>query len=516
MPNLNVSPEFGTRQISRCGTTSPGSASPRRRRVLASAAAIIASGTLGTTLLAGWLPAFAQQPPTAANAQAVQAPASFADLVEKVKPTVVSVQVRIESTAATAQDLSDQMDGLPPEIREFLRRFSENGQLRPQVRQAQGSGFFVSADGYIVTNNHVVENAGAVTVTTDDGRTLEAKVIGTDPKTDVALLKAIETGPYPYVHFAKGAPRVGDWVVAIGNPFGLGGTVTSGIVSARGRDIGSGAYDFVQIDAPINKGNSGGPTFNLKGEVVGVNTAIYSPSGGSVGLAFAIPSDTVEAVVEQLEKDGHVHRGYLGVQVQSVSKELADGLGLNDAKGALIDAAQADTPAAKAGLRAGDVITAVNGEPVADARALTRKIGALHPGAKAEITYLRDGRTLAATVDLSAPPDEPSAAARPGTRRADHGLPRLGLQLAPARQVGAGDRGVAVVAVDPTGPAAETGIQEGDIILDVGGHAVSRPSDILAGLEAARKEGQKAILMRIESQNGDIRFVAIGTHGTAG
>jgi serine protease Do len=511
MPDVNVNLDFATRQIPQCGTTSLGCAGTQRRRAPASAAAIVASGVLGTTLLAGWLPAVAQQPPITANAQAIHAPASLADLVEKVKPAVVSVRVKIESTAATASDLSGPMDGLPPEIRKFLRRFGENGQPRPQVQQAQGSGFFVSADGYIVTNNHVVENANAVTVTTDDGRTLDAKVVGTDPKTDVALLKVAETGPYPYVHLAKGAPRVGDWVMAIGNPFGLGGTVTSGIVSARGRDIGDGAYDYLQIDAPINKGNLGGPTFNLNGEVVGVNTAIYSPSGGSVGLAFAIPSDTVEMVVGQLEKDGHVHRGYLGVQVQSVTKDLADGLGLNDVKGALIDTAQADTPAATAGLKAGDVITAVNGEPIADARALTRKIGALQPDSKAEITYLRDGKTLAATVALTAAPNEPITATGPGTRPDNHGLPRLGLQLAPASWVGAGDHGVAVVGVDPNGPAAETGLQEGDIILEVGGHAVSRPSDILASLEAARKEGRKAILMRIESQNGSSRFVAVGT-----
>ena len=269
-----------------------------------------------------------------------------------------------------------------------------------------------------MTNNHVVDGAKTVQVTTDDGRTLDAKVIGADSKTDVALLKVTEGGNFPFVKLAKGSPRVGDWVVAIGNPFGLGGTVTSGIVSARGRDIGAGPYDdFLQIDAPINKGNSGGPTFNLQGEVVGMNTAIYSPSGGSVGLAFAVPASTVQTVVDQLQQDGRVSRGYLGVQIQPLTKELAEGFGLSTEKGALVAGAQDGTPAEKAGLKSGDVITAVDGEPVANARELTRKIGALKPGAKAEITYLRDGKERTATVALASQPGEKEAKAAPSQQR---------------------------------------------------------------------------------------------------
>src|SRR3954468_198253 len=246
------------------------------------------------------------------------------------------------------------------------------------------------------------------------------------------------------VSLAKTAPRVGDWVVAIGNPFGLGGTVTAGIVSARGRDLGASAYDdFLQIDAPINKGNSGGPTFNLQGEVVGVNTAIFSPSGGSVGLAFAIPADTVQTVVSQLEKDGRVERGYLGVQIQPLSKDLAEGLGLSTEKGALVGSTQEGTPAAKAGLKSGDVITAVNGDPVATARELSKKVASLKPGSKVEIAYLRDGKERSTTVELAALPGEKTAKAEP--RESRDGLPRLGLQLAPASQVpGAGDEGVVV------------------------------------------------------------------------
>jgi serine protease Do len=373
---------------------------------------------------------------------------------------------------------------------------------------AQGSGFFISADGYVVTNNHVVDNAKTVELTTDDGRTLSAKVLGTDPKSDLALIKVDEGGPFPYVKLAATAPRVGDWVVAIGNPFGLGGTVTSGIVSARGRDIGAGPYDdFLQIDAPINRGNSGGPTFNLRGEVVGVNTAIASPSGGSVGLAFAIPSQTVQAVVDQLEKNGKVERGYLGLQIQALTPDLADGLGLKNQKGALVNGAQSSTPAAKAGLQAGDVVTSINGEPITDARELSRRIASLKPGTKVEVGYLRDGSQRNATVELGSLPTETAS-----LQRDDEGAKsslRLGLQLAPASRTGAGDEGVAVVNVDPDGPAAQKGIAEGDVILEVGGKAVSTPNDVADGIKAARDGGKKAVLMRVKNAQGT-RFVAIG------
>ena len=282
---------------------------------------------------------------------------AFADVVDKVKPSVVAVKVRMDGSddesGLSGRDRSRSED-LPPQLREFFRRFGENEQPQQPRRggrgTALGSGFFVSADGYVVTNNHVVEHARSIQVTTDDGRTLDAKLIGTDPKSDLAVLKVTEGGEHPYVKLAATMPRVGDWVVAIGNPFGLGGTVTSGIVSARGRDIGAGPYDdFLQIDAPINRGNSGGPTFNLRGEVVGVNTAIASPSGGSVGLAFAIPASTVQSVVQQLETSGKVARGYLGVQIQPVTRDLAEGLGIDGEKGALVSSTQPDTPAATAG-----------------------------------------------------------------------------------------------------------------------------------------------------------------------
>ena len=317
-----------------------------RNRMLASAAvlALIASGAVGAMSMSESLPARA----SAVDIAGLQSQAlpSFAGVVERVKPAVVSVKVNIENVSTQSDELSGQMDNLPPQVREFLKRFGDqngalpNGQGSQRVI-GQGSGFFISADGYIVTNNHVVENAKSVTITTDSGKTLDAKVVGKDPKTDLALLKVDEKGDYPFVSFAKEAPRVGDWVVAIGNPFGLGGTVTAGIISAEGRDIGSGPYDqFLQIDAPINKGNSGGPTFNMKGEVVGVNTAIYSPSGGSVGVGFAIPASTADGVVNALEHGGVVSRGYLGVMIQPVSQEITDALGLKAADGAMIDNAE--------------------------------------------------------------------------------------------------------------------------------------------------------------------------------
>jgi serine protease Do len=501
---------------------------PRRfhRKALASVAAVtlVATGALGTAFVQPSTPAYAQALPQSPITAPEHPPGSFAPIVNRVKPGVVSVKVKLKDDASDGEDGGGQpnLQNVPPQLREFFRRFGEGGpnMQRPQRHgggAAQGSGFFISGDGYVVTNNHVVSNAKAVEVTLDDGRTLSAKVIGTDPKTDLALLKVNEGGPFPYVKLAHGAPQVGDWVVAIGNPFGLGGTVTAGIVSARGRDIGAGPYDdFLQIDAPINKGNSGGPTFNVNGEVVGVNTAIASPSGGNVGLAFAIPSETVQAVVDQLRADGKVARGYLGLQIQPVTKDIADSLSLDKAKGALVTSAQDGTPAAKAGLKSGDVVQAVNGEAVSDARELSRKIASLKPGTKVDLAYLRGGKAETAQVTLGTLPNDTKVASLDdrGGRRGDS-QPRLGLGLAPADAVGAGREGVAVVSVDPDGPAAAKGIQEGDIILDVGGQPVSSLSDVAARIRAAESDGRKAVLMRIKNDKGT-RFVAIGLQSKNG
>src|SRR5271169_2975058 len=397
----------------------------------------------------------------ATTAQPAAGPASFADVVDRVKPAVVSVKVKLAD--ADPVDEEDSIPGLPDfpknsPFYHFFRRFGQpdennnnnEGDHAPRHHfgQAQGSGFFISSDGYIVTNDHVVDHATEVTITTADGKSMPAKVIGIDSKTDLALLKA-QGDSFPYVNFAAQAPRVGDWVIAVGNPFGLGGTVTAGIVSARGRDIGSGPYDdFLQIDAPVNHGNSGGPTFNAEGEVVGVNTAIFSPSGGSVGIGFAIASDVVKNVVEQLKANGSVTRGWIGVQIQNVTQDLADDLSLKDATGALVAAAQKDSPAAAAGVKSGDVITAVDGETVADPHDLARKIAALGPKKTATLAMIRNGAPMTLDVTLGTMPADKTASADSGNGNGSESgsapaLANLGLTLRH------GPDGVIVESVDP-------------------------------------------------------------------
>jgi serine protease Do len=382
---------------------------------------------------------------------------------------------------------------------------------RHEVVTGLGSGFFISADGYAVTNNHVVDHATSVKVTTDDGTTYTARVIGTDPKTDLALIKVDGKNNFTYVNFENQAPRVGDWVVAVGNPYGLGGTVTAGIVSANGRDIGSGPYDnYIQIDAPINKGNSGGPAFDTQGNVIGVNTAIYSPSGGSVGIGFDIPAQTVKLVVAQLKDKGSVTRGWLGVQIQPVTKDMADSLGMKTAQGAMVDEPQADSPAAKAGIVAGDVITAVNGAPIKDARELARDIATLPPGSSTKLDILRNGDTKTVTVALGTLPNQRQASADRDNSGPASGVPHLGLTLAPANSVaGAGGTGVVVTGVDPNGPAAERGFQSGDVILNVGGKSVASVGDVRQALSQAKTDQKHDVLMRVKSADASTRFVAV-------
>jgi serine protease Do len=441
---------------------------------------------------------------------------SFADIVERVRPAVVSVKVKVDEPQTmlfNGEGLGNNED-LPPNIERFMRRFfgdRPGGMPRNRHVMGQGSGFFISPDGYLVTNNHVVEKASEVDVVTDDGKTYTAKVIGTDPRTDLALLKIEGRKDFPWVKLAGNLPRVGDWVLAVGNPFGLGGTVTAGIVSARGRDIGAaGTDDFLQIDAAVNRGNSGGPTFNLAGEVIGVNTAIVSPSGGSVGIAFAIPSETVTRVVTSLKETGTVTRGYLGVNIQPITPEIADGLGLKEPRGALVSEVQPDTPAAKAGIRAGDAVLAVNGEPVKDARELSRRISLLQPGASVKLTLIRDGKERTVEASLAKLPDQ--RAERPSDRNGGNArgtdLSGLGLSLAPAPSMGAGREGVVVTEVDPSGPAAERGLKSGDVILEAGGKPVSNPADVRDALSAARKDGKSVILLRVKGEDGN-RFVTL-------
>ncbi|MGY3453512.1 Do family serine endopeptidase [Bradyrhizobium sp. USDA 4353] len=456
----------------------------------------------------------------------VARPVGFADIVERVKPSVISVKVNIAEKVAKNDNDEDTpfQPGSPME--RFFRRFGgENGMPGMPGRggrgggravTGQGSGFFISADGYAVTNNHVVDGADKVEVTTDDGKTYSAKVIGTDQRTDLALIKVEGGSNFPFAKLADGKPRIGDWVLAVGNPFGLGGTVTAGIVSAVGRDIGNGPYDdFIQIDAPVNKGNSGGPAFDVDGNVVGVNTAIYSPSGGSVGIAFSIPASTVKSVIAQLKDNGSVSRGWIGVQIQPVTQDIADSLGMKKAEGALVAEPQANGPAAKAGIVSGDVITAVNGEPVKDARELARTIGGIAPGAAVKLNVLSKGQEKTINLTLGKLPNTVEAKADTGgdndnanpTRGAD--VPRLGMTVAPASSVaGAGKDGVIVTQVDPKSAAADRGFKEGDVILEVAGKSVTSAGDVREAINAAKSDNKNSVLMRVKS-GGQSRFVAV-------
>jgi serine protease Do len=493
----------------------PRALSARRLVLLATVAGLgVAGAAIGPNALhqAG--------PPTyaAANAaESMQRPTGFADLVAKVKPAVISVRVKVD---AGAEMMSDELP-FPPnsQMQRFFHYFgmpegeTPDGHSRPhnQFVTGQGSGFFISADGYAVTNNHVVDKAKAVEITTDDGKTYDAKVMGTDPRTDLALIKVDGRNDFPYVKFADTTPRIGDWVVAVGNPFGLGGTVTAGIVSARGRDIGSGPYDdFIQIDAPVNKGNSGGPTFDMEGNVIGVNTAIFSPSGGSVGIAFDIPAEAAKLVVAQLKDKGSVSRGWLGVQIQPVTADMAEGLGLKGSDGALVAEPQPDSPAAKVGILSGDVVTAVNGHTVKDAHDLAKQIASMSPGATVKLTIWRKGEQKSFALTLGELPKSKEAhATNSDSDATGAGLPKLGMTVAPAGEVaGSGSEGVVVTEVDPDGVASEHGLKSGDVILEVGGSKVATPEDMRKALGEAQKNGKHAVLMRVKSDN-TTKFVAI-------
>jgi serine protease Do len=489
--------------------------SPRRLVLMAGAATIGAAVLLAAP---DFLPKSHILTTNIAYAQTnAQRPVGFADIVEQVKPAVISVRVKVDG-GARMMGFEGQQPGTPMD--RFFRRFGlpdggglpNNGAPRGRnMVTGQGSGFFISADGYAVTNNHVVDKAETVEVVADDGKTYNAKVIGTDARTDVALIKVDGRHDFPHVQFGDKPPRIGDWVIAVGNPFGLGGTVTAGIVSARGRDIGAGPYDdFIQIDAPVNKGNSGGPTFDVDGHVIGVNTAIFSPSGGSVGIAFAIPAETVKSVVTQLKDKGTVTRGWIGVQIQPVTADIAESLGLKAAQGALVAEPQENGPAAQAGIKAGDVITAVNGTPVMDARNLARQIGSLSPGTSVRLTVLQKGQEKSITLTLGELPRQQEARATTDTETPKGlSIPRLGLSLAPAGEVaGSGSEGVVVTGVEADSVAAEHGFKTGDVILEVGGRKVGSVGDVRNVIGNAQKEGKRTVLMRVKSNEGT-RFVAL-------
>jgi serine protease Do len=453
-------------------------------------------------------------------AMARPTPESFADLAEKVTPAVVNI--------STTQNVERGQQRLPQspfppgsQFEEFFKRFFdqqsfEDSQNRPSKTTALGSGFIIDAAGYVVTNDHVVGKADKIDVTLTDGRKFDAKLVGRDEKTDLALLKIEAEKPLPFVSFGDSdKARVGDWVMAVGNPFGLGGTVTAGIISARQRDIHAGPYDnFLQIDAAINRGNSGGPAFSLSGEVIGVNSAIYSPTGGNVGIGFAIPSSTAKPVIAALREHGKVERGWLGVQIQEVTPEIASGLGLDAAKGALVAAITPDSPAAKSGLKQGDVILSVDGQSIDRLRDLTFHVAGRKAGDKLSMSVWRDGkkRDMQATV-ASMPREQLAQAGESPAGREDTG--QLGLALAPltpeARQrLGLDEavKGVAVTAVRPDSAAAEAGLRQGDVILSVNQTAVTAPRQVSEQVEKARKDGRVTVLVLI-ARGDSQRFVAL-------
>jgi len=428
-------------------------------------------------------------------AAAAPAPESFADLVEQLLPTVVNISTTQSMTA--------------PEMGQFEEFFED--YLGPDgipEAAALGSGFIIDPDGYIVTNYHVVVGADEITVRLADDTTLQATLVGGDEKTDLALLKVESPTPLPATRWGDSeAARIGDWVIAIGNPFGLGGTVTAGIVSASGRDINSGPYDnFLQTDAAINRGNSGGPMFNIAGEVIGVNSAIYSPSGGSVGIGFAIPSSIAINVIEQLRDHGVVRRGWLGVRIQSVTDELAEGLRLDRARGALVASVTPDSPAAEAGIEQGDVILTFDGKEVPDSRKLQRMVADTAIGKAVPVVLWRKGAEVTVDVTLGELTDEAVAATLGGESPATAGeVKALGLMLAtltPELRTEHGlpedVEGVLVTEVTAGGPAASKDVQTGDVILEVDQEAVAAPDEVQAAVEKARSEGYRIVTLLIQ------------------
>lgn len=461
-------------------------------------------------------------------------PGSFADLAENVSPAVVNITA--SRTASEPQERQPGFRGPMPfpegsPLDEFFRQFEDRfgdmfrgpspQQERRGPRSGVGSGFIVDAEGYVVTNNHVIDGADDIRIRLSDGRDLPAELVGTDPQTDVALLRVETEEALPTVGWGDSdAVRVGDWVLAVGNPFGLGGTVTAGIVSARGRDIQAGPYDdFIQTDAAINRGNSGGPMFNLEGEVIGINTAIFSPSGGSIGIGFAIPSNLARDVVEQLRDGGQVERGWLGVRIQEVTPELAEGLGLDEPLGALVASVQPDSPAAQAGLRARDVITTFDGREVERMRDLPRLVASVRAGSTVEVELWRDGerQSLEVTIDRQTPERMAALAGQSDSQPevAEQPSERLGARLSSLgererERFGIeGDRvGVVIAELDPAGRGASQGLQVGDVIEEVDGAPVTEPGEVDGRLAEAQEQGRKAVVLLL-NRGGDSLFFGL-------
>jgi serine protease Do len=499
-------------------------------------AKLISSNTVAVLLLTAaavglWQ---AAPPPGAEAAPAVDhgvvpvtTPASFADVIEAVKPAVVNISTSAPAAARHGGPGPNMPFGErpfpgPPSFEEFFRHFFDQQSYSPTQTEApevrsMGSGFIVDEDGLVVTNNHVIEGASEIVVTLNDGTRHPAELVGRDPKTDLALLRIESDEALPYARLGDSeTTRTGDWVIAIGNPFGLGGTATTGIVSARGRDIQSGPFDdFLQIDAPINRGNSGGPLFDTAGRVIGVNTAIYSPNGGNVGIGFAIPASQVAPIIEQLRTDGHVERGWLGVQIQQIDDEIAAGLGLESSNGALVASVVDESPAEKAGLQPGDVIVGFEDEEIEDIKDLTRRVASVPPDSEIEIEIWRDGDTVEIDVDLGESPEDIANKAAGTAGEGDDSTAGLGLSLLPLtpenRQrygVAEGVEGALVAGVAPGSSAALKGLRPGDVILRVGQAEVTAPAGVVEEVERLREEERPSVVFQV-ARGGDRRFLAV-------
>lgn len=496
---------------------------PFRSRLIAATFLVLpftaVQGSAATT------PSPAQPSPPAITARGV--PDSFADLAARLLPAVVNVSTTETLHGDEDGDGDSGEDDSGPEVPNFpegspFEKFfhdfmnHQNGQDgTPHKAQALGSGFIIDPSGIIVTNNHVVRHAEKITITLQDNTELKAKVIGHDDRTDLAVLQVTSPKPLPSVTFGDSdTHRVGDWVLAIGNPFGLSGTVTAGIISSRGRNINQGPYDdFIQTDAPINRGNSGGPLFDMDGKVIGINTAIYSPSGGSVGIGFSIPSNEAIGIINQLRKNGKVTRGWIGVRVQDVTQEIADSLNLKPARGALVAGTEPKGPASKADLKTGDVIQALDGKPI-EGRSLPRLIAQMPAGTKAELTVWRHGKIIQTSVVIGTLPEAtPKKTETPESKSADDGkslnLNALGLSVSPITPdaqekygIASGQKGIVVSKVTDDGPASERGLHPGDVIVEVQQERVLSPEDFRKKIDAARKAGRHTVLMLLQDQDG--------------
>jgi len=459
--------------------------------------------------------------PVAPAAFARPAPDSFADLANQLLPVVVNI-----ATTQTVQPsmAAAQMQDLPPDspLRQLFKDYMDKNKNAPRHVTSLGSGFVIDPSGIIVTNNHVIEDADEITVKLNDGTELPAKLIGRDDKTDLALLKISPKKPLAAAHFGDSdKARIGDWVMAIGNPFGLGSTVTAGIVSARNRDIAAGPYDdFIQTDAPINRGNSGGPLFDMEGNVIGVNSAIFSPSGGSVGIGFAIPANMAREVIGQLERFGTTRRGWLGVRVQNLTDEIAEGMDISGAQGALVADVTQGGPADKSGIKSGDVITAFDGKSVPDSRALPREVADTPAGKTVSVDLLRGGKKMSVRVVVAKlQDDDADKAPAPAPAKPAPKASRLGLSLSTLDDAQRAKyklpkdaSGVLVTDVDPAGPSAEKNFRPGDIIVEVQSEPVRTPDDVNRLVDANSKAGRKVTLLLV-SRDGDLTYVAVKQAG---